>query len=262
MQSILNFSGGKDSTALLFGLLERGIIPDKIVFADTLLEFPEMYKFIAKCERKSGKKFDVLTPFRFWDDWFYGRWSRGSRKGQRRGFPMLVSPCYHARNAKATPLDAWRKDSFKPGTIVYVGLNADEKERMMGKPFVYPLIEWGMGTKEVIQYCKKIKMLNPLYKRFTRLGCWLCPYQSDRSLYSLWLYYPDLWARLKKYEKDSPTGFKIKRTLAEYENQFKKINPSDLEDASACSLTGDCRPLFGIKPKIKKVCGSKIRQNG
>jgi len=39
----LNFSGGKDSTAMLLRMIDKGRRPDKIVFADTGMEFPEMY---------------------------------------------------------------------------------------------------------------------------------------------------------------------------------------------------------------------------
>lgn len=47
--SILSFSGGKDSTALLLMMLERGMKLDYILFCDTGAEFPEMYELeIAK----------------------------------------------------------------------------------------------------------------------------------------------------------------------------------------------------------------------
>ena len=54
-KTMLCFSGGKNSTALLLRLVELGKIPDKIVFADTLFEFPEMYAFIDKVEIRKAK---------------------------------------------------------------------------------------------------------------------------------------------------------------------------------------------------------------
>lgn len=124
---------------------------------------------------------------------------------------------------------------------------------MKDKKFKYPLIEANMKTKDVIAYCKKIGMLNKLYERFTRLGCWLCPKQSERSLFSLWKYYPDFWDELKKLEKDSPHGFKIK-SLAEYEKMFKwrtkQTTLFDLEDEGYCQ-NNDCRSSFGILPTQK-----------
>ena len=44
MLNIVSFSGGKDSTALLLMMLERGIKVDYIVCVDTGKEFPQMYE--------------------------------------------------------------------------------------------------------------------------------------------------------------------------------------------------------------------------
>jgi len=44
---LVSFSGGKDSTAMLIRMIELNIEIDKIIFADTGLEFPELWK-IAK----------------------------------------------------------------------------------------------------------------------------------------------------------------------------------------------------------------------
>ena len=45
---LVSFSGGKDSTAMLLGMLERDMKIDCILFCDTGLEFPAMYDHIAK----------------------------------------------------------------------------------------------------------------------------------------------------------------------------------------------------------------------
>ena len=56
MQVIVKFSGGKDSTVMLLEMIERGERIDKIVFHDTLLEFHEMYEYVALIERLTGRK--------------------------------------------------------------------------------------------------------------------------------------------------------------------------------------------------------------
>ena len=43
---VVSLSGGKDSTAMLLGMLERGEHIDEIVYADSSVEFPGMYKHI------------------------------------------------------------------------------------------------------------------------------------------------------------------------------------------------------------------------
>jgi len=63
-------------------------------------------------------------------------------------------------------------------------------------------------------------MLNPLYFKFKRLGCWCCPKQPIEALRILFEDYPKLWEKLKEYEKTSPfrpNGFKLK----DYENKWK-----------------------------------------
>jgi len=47
-----------------------------------------------------------------------------------------------------------------------------------------------------------------------------------------------------------------------FEIIFKEINPKEVPDASSCSLSGDCKGLFGIKPKIVKLCGGQIELPG
>lgn len=43
---IVTYGAGSNSTAVLIGFVERGIIPDHIVFADTGGERPETYEYI------------------------------------------------------------------------------------------------------------------------------------------------------------------------------------------------------------------------
>lgn len=48
MNHIVQFSGGKDSTAMLLMMLEKYMQVDDIIFCDTGKEFPEMYEHINK----------------------------------------------------------------------------------------------------------------------------------------------------------------------------------------------------------------------
>ena len=45
---IVMLSGGKDSTAMLLMMIERGMQIDRIICVDTTKEFPEMYKHLKK----------------------------------------------------------------------------------------------------------------------------------------------------------------------------------------------------------------------
>ena len=46
----VSLSGGKDSTCLLLLMIERGLPIDAVLWADTGMEFPEMYEHLAKLD--------------------------------------------------------------------------------------------------------------------------------------------------------------------------------------------------------------------
>ena len=52
---VVSLSGGKDSTAMLLMMLEKGIPVDDILFCDTGLEFPGLYAHLEKVEQYIGR---------------------------------------------------------------------------------------------------------------------------------------------------------------------------------------------------------------
>ena len=70
---VVSLSGGKDSTAMLLLMLERGFPVDAVLNADTGMEFPEMYEHLKRVDEhlfrerglhittlKSPKSFEYL----------------------------------------------------------------------------------------------------------------------------------------------------------------------------------------------------------
>lgn len=214
MKHIVSFSGGKDSTALLLRMLELKMPIDKVVFADTQKEFPETYEFIDKVEKRVGIKIERIRAEKTWEDWFYGRYTRGFRKGEIRGFPKCHIVDWCSRSLKQVPLHKIEK-----GNTVYLGIAYDEKHRVQKvidrRIVKYPLIDWKWTEKDCLEYCKKNDLINPLYSKFKRLGCWCCPKQSKESLKVLKKEYPELWNKLLKMERDSPLMFKPNFKLSE-----------------------------------------------
>lgn len=66
---VVSFSGGKDSTAMVCGMKDRGMKIDIILYCDTGLEFPAMYEHINRVEQYVGIPITHLKaekPFEYW----------------------------------------------------------------------------------------------------------------------------------------------------------------------------------------------------
>jgi len=213
---IVSFSGGKNSTAMLILLKQLGIRIDGIVFADTGAELPETYEFIAKVEDRMKQKIDVVRHPLDWFDWFYRPYTRGKRRGQIHGFPITIlrGASWCTRSLKLDPINRYAN-----GRQQLVGIAADEYHRAKGQ--IYPLIEWKLTSLDCYNICVENDLLNPIYHRIGRSGCWTCPNQSSQQLRMLYAYYPDLWARLLKLEDDSPTRFCTQFTLKKLDALFQ-----------------------------------------
>lgn len=227
-KKIVSFSGGKDSTAMLLMMIERGMQIDEIYFCDTTLEFPELYEYINKIEDYIKIPIQKLHPEKSFDSWFYGKITRGRLKGRRRGFPYSCNPCWWNREAKYKLLDKAHGEN----NTVFIGIAKDEEKRTKAKQYQkehlcyrFPLVEWGITEKECFDYLSEKGFPHPL-SNFKRNGCWLCHKQSLDSLKELYFNYPELWKKLKAYEKDSPHGFRPDYSVEDLENKFKKETES------------------------------------
>lgn len=221
---IVNFSGGKDSTAMLLRMIELNYKIDKIVFADTGYEFPELYNYIKMIEKHINRPITIVYPESSFAEWFSGKLTRGKKEGETRGFPQVLTPCYWTREAKIKPLQKENKGANN----VYIGIAYDEKERMSKTDgnLKYPLVEWKWTEADCIDYLNKKGLFNPLYVNFNRLGCWFCPKQSVNSLYVLWKLYPTFWTVLKQWESANKelTGrnLVLYGTLEKIQEDFEK----------------------------------------
>lgn len=205
----VSFSGGKDSTAMLIMLLEKGYPVTSIDFLDTEYEYPEVYQFIDEVDnyvKRYGKSVSHIYLKDKWkfEKWFYGKVTRGVHEGEMRGYPKVLQPCYLSRQ-KARTLDRYDRSSYR-----YIGIGANESVRETNNPrLLYPLIEWGVTEDECVEYLKEINLLPTHKKYYTRSGCWFCPKQSIPSSISLYIKHPELWEQVKVWEKESPHGWKL-----------------------------------------------------
>lgn len=216
---VLAFSGGKDSTYLLYEILRRKMPLDEIRFFDTGLEFPVVYEWLDVVEKKLGVRITRYPPrkgFSF-EECFFKVSKRGKNKGKIRGFPAtILRGCWISRDCKV------RNRRHNKDERIYIGYNCNERKRIQkDKNLLYPLIDWGITEKEIVKRLTELDLMPTYYKLgFRRGGCWLCPKQSSLSLKLLWKHYPLLWEKLKYYEKLSPMGFRPNSSLIELEKKF------------------------------------------
>ena len=225
--NIVSLSGGKDSTAMLFMMLDRGIPVDKIVFADVgdMAEFSEMYDYITRVANYIGREIiTVCSEKHTAESIFFGRFVRGKRVGEMRGFPPTVgSACGYRRDLKVRPL----KIACGEGNNVFIGIAADEEHRSRAKEYAngknnycFPLVEWGITESECMEYLKSKGLYNSLYDYFDRIGCWWCPKQPIKSLRSLYRHFPDKWQSLRRLEEIHGKPFKHGYPSWELEQRF------------------------------------------
>jgi len=216
--NVVSFSGGKDSTAMLLRMLELNIPVDRIIFADTGFEFPELYDYIKRIENYVDRKIEFVYPKKSFEEWFNGIVTRGKNKGKVRGFPLRAFPCYWSRESKILPLQRAvnKEDNF------FIGIAYDEMQRCSKKAdnLYYPLVEWKWTEQDCVDYLNEKGLFNPLYVNFDRLGCYFCPKQNEKSIYVLWKNYPELWEKTKVWEKRACRNI-FNKSMSEYEELFE-----------------------------------------
>lgn len=227
---IISLSGGKDSTAMLHMMLERGEKIHSVIFFDTGWEFPEMYDHIDLVERKTGLKVWRLQSRLPFEYWMFHR-PIVARKGPMKGKVHRIgngwpSPSRRwCTRQKVDALDYFCKPV--PNPVQCVGYAADETHRQMdNSKFTkrYPLIEYGVTEAEALQYCYDLGYhWGGLYEHFDRVSCFCCPLQSIGDLRSLRREFPKLWEKMLEMDLSTPEhnmGFKGYKAVEDFEKRF------------------------------------------
>lgn len=237
---VVSFSGGKDSTAMLLRLLEERHHIDCILFCDTGLEFPGMYKHINLVEKNIGR---VITRVKSPYTYEHLMFDHPVRRKRDTHFAEKFGK-NHTGYGWAGPRMRWCTSRLKDipreqflhqlrtqyTVIEYVGIAADEeyrlkRERNKNPNHRHPLVDWGMTEKDCLAYCyERGYDWDGLYEIFRRVSCWCCPLQSLVQLRKLHRQFPELWAKLKEWDSRTWRKFRADYSVAELELRF------DLED--------------------------------
>ncbi len=219
--NIVSFSGGKDSTAMLLMMLERGEPIDRILYVDTTKEFPAMYRHIEKVQAMCPIKIERLTMD--FDYWFKRHVKTRSKHKDHNGYgwPMPLARWCTSEKIKAL------KRAKPKDCIDYIGIAYDERKRKEKKCYPatarFPLIEWEVTEAQALEYCySKGLDWEGLYEKFNRVSCWCCPLQRVSCLRTLYNDFPALWAELVEMDKSSRQSFKARCSVAEFTERFDR----------------------------------------
>jgi 3'-phosphoadenosine 5'-phosphosulfate sulfotransferase (PAPS reductase)/FAD synthetase len=209
---IVSFSGGKDSTAMLLMMLERGMQIDEIRCFDTGWEFPQMYDHWKQVEAYTGREITILRPKKSFEYWMlnHNLKPRKNTNCMRKGYGW---PAPMTRWCTAIKRDTLNRN-IAQNTIKYVGIAFDERKREKDDVKIrYPLIEQCITEAEALKYCMNRGFTwGGLYDIFRRVSCFCCPLQPLGEVRKIRKHFPYLWTQMLEWDsqvRDSTIPFKF-----------------------------------------------------
>lgn len=144
-----------------------------------------------------------------------------------KGFPLAtgITWCQKLKIRVQTPFPNERPTRRqKPNIVEYIGIAADEPDRFgqLNDRKLAPLVEFGIEEPLCGLYCQYAGCLAPTYETSYRDGCWFCHNQGVDQLRLLRRNYPEYWALMLKWDKDSPVTFKADgHTVHDFDRRFQ-----------------------------------------
>lgn len=212
------FGGGTNSTAMLVGQYERGIVPTGIWFADTGGEKPETYRHINEvsewCESVGFPRIEVLRGEKYWGPQMV---KDGSLENECLRLGVMPAKAYGhsscSQKWKLEPGNRRLKQFIVERGISYsdvtrcVGFDAGEPTRVeraieisKRKPKdyreVYPLYDWGWDREDCIAAITRAGIGLP-----GKSSCFFCPSMRKVEILQLRKDHPDLLSRALEIER-------------------------------------------------------------
>lgn len=148
--------------------------------------------------------------------------SRNAEKnGKIYGFPFAPKGHWCTGELKMEAVKKAVKST--KNSVQYIGIAADEPNRFhnLSDTKKSPLVEAGWTEADCRHWCEENDLLSPIYTTATRGGCWFCHNQGVGQLRLLRKNYPELWALMLKWDKDSPVTFHADgHTVHDFDRRF------------------------------------------
>jgi hypothetical protein len=232
MQHIASLSYGKDSIAMLEVIKQHNMPLDRIVHVEIMAtdtipaDLPPMLEFKAKADKiikeRYGIEVEYLRAKWSYEQFFYHRRTAKAkhRAGEIYGFPM-TNGAWCNNMLKTAPMKSIERGN---GNVIYIGIAADEPKRFhnLTERKRSPLVEHNITEAEARKICEELDLLSPIYTQSARGGCWFCHNQPVNQLRLLRKQYPEYWALMLKWDKDSPVTFKADgHTVHDFDRRFQ-----------------------------------------
>ena len=238
-------SGGKDSLYMLNLILHNlDKYPlDGVVHFELEIDYPFIKNVIDYMEKeckKHGIKFVRIKPRITWKELY-----------KKYGFPTRKARWCNNKYK----LDAKRqtKEYLKEQgmyLVSYIGYCADEIKRYenrKNKNEIYPLVDFGIEEKTILEWARNIPIFNDYYKYNKRCGCMFCPMASMKETAYLLKYYPDKYNELMMLVKET----ECKREK-ELERPFSVFSSNPKYNADYRDKRIKEKYIIELEEKIKK----------
>ena len=201
------YGGGINSTAMLVGMAERGIIPDAILFADTGGERPETLAYVAMvsdwCVAHGMPAIVTVNGAKKYE----------SLEAECLGSETLPSIAYGFKRCslkwKVEPQEQWARrwqpaiDAWQRGEQVQkaIGYHAGEVHRSVkatdkAYAYRYLLREWGWFQEDCVAAVTRAGL-----PKAGKSACFFCPSSKPREILELQDRHPDLFERALTIER-------------------------------------------------------------
>lgn len=239
---IVTYGGGTNSTAMIIGLINHGIIPDLILFSDTGGERPDTYAFIEMFSdwlEEHGaprvKRLQYTTKDGAVQTLEEDCLKRDTLPAIAFGFKSCSQKYKTRVTEKFCNNNPECKAIWKNGEKInkYIGYDAGEEKRVnchkaydaTDKKYnnLYPLFDWGWTRDICVKVIQEAGLPLP-----GKSSCFFCPSMKKAEIEALWNTYPELFERAIEMERrakpnlDTVKGLGRQWSWEDYYN--KKIN--------------------------------------